>query len=113
MINENNGGPAFPQQVMYSENHGFTPASAYTDETGVTVLDFFAAHEPLADFDNGNATIAKKLAEQLVGHGEPPGCLEFPLVALRWEAEWRAKLRYLRAEAMLAEKLRREQEVKP
>ena len=97
MQDADKSGAAFPV---------FAPDSSKFPEVlneGMTLIDYFAAHETLADFDQTNACMSKSDAEKLAGSPRPeagPDCAD-PLAIYRWEAKWRAALRYLRAEAMV------------
>jgi len=42
VINGDTGGPAFPEQVVHSEAHGFMPASAFAGCEGLSKRDYFA-----------------------------------------------------------------------
>lgn len=93
----NDGGPAFPHDGQAN----------YTG--GMSLRDWFAGQESLAEWDSGDAVIRPQMAEALAGRKQPehgwacatPG--EF-LAMLRFEADWRAALKYLRADAMLKAK---------
>ena len=92
------GGPAFS-----TENARQTGPITWHHE-GMTLRDYFAAHEPL----DPNESIGKALAEKLAGRRMPDAERdefadphEFALaVALFW-ADAEAAYRYLRADAML------------
>ena len=67
------------------------------------IRDWFATHETLNDFAHPEAVMPKKLAETLAGEPAPKGGWTVdPLGMLKFEAKWRAALRYLRADAMIA-----------
>ena len=109
MSKPNDGGPAFPvPMVPYRD--GFTEVK----EGGMSLRDWFAGQERLADWDNSDAVMQRAMAEALAGQPQPPngwaGKTTAELIAmLRWEAEWKAALKYLRADAMMKA---REKEVK-
>lgn len=75
----------------------------------MSLRDWFAGHESLADWDNMEAVMKTEMAEALAGRKQPGhgwACAtpkEF-LAMLQWEADWRAALKYLRADAMLKAK---------
>lgn len=70
----------------------------------MSLRDWFAGQEQLSDFDDSRVQLPQKTMETLAGYPMPSGVLE----ALKWEADWRAALRLIRADAMLAAR-----EVKP
>ena len=75
----NTGGPAFPG----------------------TLLDWFAGQETLSDLDHPDATISQELTHALAGHRPDKTFSEDPIAWTVWESNWRAKLKYIRADAML------------
>lgn len=89
MSTQDNGGPAFPP-MHDPETHAF----------GMTLRDYFAAHEPI----DPEYSIGRSLAEMLVGRALPvadgngAAC---PLAVTTFWAEAEAKYRYLRADSML------------
>jgi len=92
----NDGGPAFPQ-------HGWTSnpevLERMKDQGGMTLRDWFAGHETLSDWDVTGACMPKEAAELLAGRPCPTtGNYVDNLI---WEADWRARLRFMRADAML------------
>lgn len=74
---------------------------------GAALRDLFAMNERLAEWDSPDAeSPPAKMCEALAGrprpaHGWSCNTAEQYLDILRWEAEWRAALKYLRADAML------------
>lgn len=94
----NTGGPAFP----VPDSHQFN------GHPGMTLRDWLAGQETLSDFDHPETCVAPTLTTALAGAGPEKSSKEDPLAWAVWEATWRAKLRYIRADAMLAEKARRE-----
>lgn len=96
-----NGGPAFP-----TKHPALDPrASGFFTEDGMTLRDYFAAHEQL----DPNESIGLALAERLAGRPHPAprditGNIKSggdPVeVAVFW-ADAEAAYRYLRADAML------------
>lgn len=89
----NDGGPAFP---------GWKDTPDH--ESGMSMRDYFAAHETLPDFSQ--ELLEKHIAEALAGPmpeggwggKQPP---EHYRAMLAWEAKWRAELKYIRADAMI------------
>lgn len=95
------GGPAFPteneRQVGHNEWH----------YQGMTLRDYFAGQEQLSEWDGENAVPPNRMCEVLAGTmpataGWSAKTEEEWLAILKWEATWRARLRYIRADAMLA-----------
>lgn len=64
-----------------------------------TLLEYFAAHEALADTYQAHADAMQPYAEILAGRPRPEGKIE----VMEWDANWRAKLRFIRAKAMVDE----------
>lgn len=103
----NNGGPAFPckvvtgKRVVYSEEErGNVFESTFADVPGMTIRDYFAAH--LNDEIDG-ADYALEMKEALLGR-KCPAWNEDPVGNFRFEADFRAAWRGMRADAMLAER---------
>ena len=44
MSTRSDGGAAFPEQVVHSEEHGFMTASAFSGNEGLSKRDWFAGH---------------------------------------------------------------------
>lgn len=94
-------GPAFPVPDVHCPNGQIQFGSA-----GMSLRDWFAGQDALAEWDFPDAVIPKSMAEALAGRPQPSfwGYCKSPeeyLSALTWEADWRAALKYLRADAML------------
>jgi hypothetical protein len=85
----NDGGPAFPRPGI-STNW----AEGYHTHKGMSLRDWFAAQEQLNDC--GEVSI--DFLETLVNSPTPKTPLEYII----WEAKTRAKLKFIRADAMLA-----------
>jgi hypothetical protein len=88
----NNGGPAFPLQDWDLSIH------ARRFETGMTLRDYFAAHETLGDWNIQEVNMPSDWADLLAGYKRP---VNDPIGWLRWEADWQSALKYIRADAML------------
>ena len=93
-MNANDGGPAFPQ-------HGWSSNPEVLErmktQGGMTLRDWFAGQEQLSDCND----IDMGTFEALAGK-RPDGNLTTNTIAwLEWEAAWRARIRYIRADAML------------
>lgn len=85
MSEQDNGGPAFPTtagQVVYSH--------------GMTLRDWFAGQARINE-DELSLPLAEKLMK-----GSAPNWQADPIAATIWWAQAEAKLRYIRADAMLA-----------
>lgn len=66
------------------------------------LLEYFAAHETLADLDHAeSASPSLAICESLVGKRPDTGWKS--VESWEWEAKWRAKLRFIRAKAMTEE----------
>ena len=95
----NDGGPAFPQPLARDcFGNLVTPAESVS---GMSLRDYFAAHETLAEWDHPEAVFSKSVAESLAGPMPEGGWSKNPLETMKWEAKWRAAVRYIRADAML------------
>lgn len=91
------GGPAFPHAVQHLNSSYAAPVH------GMTLRDWFAGKETLADYDNPEAVIPEELTIALAGEKPAGGWKTGNMLAMtKWEAKWRAELRYLRADAMIA-----------
>jgi hypothetical protein len=103
----NDGGPAFPG-FNYTEGHGNIRRSPdglswETWSEGMSLRDWFASRETLSDWDDTEAVMSKHMAEALAGEPQPEGGWSSDAIGMfRFEAKWRAALRYIRADAMLA-----------
>jgi hypothetical protein len=80
----NDGGPAFP--VLYGQTNG---------QDGMSLRDWFAA-----TIDGLSEECAPDVGEALVGRPMPDGWIEI----MAWWAEADAVYRYMRADALLAER---------
>ena len=87
MSNQNNGGPAFPlaRESSFSKNY-----------EGMTLRDYFAAHTAITLDDYG-----VPYASSIVGRAMPDFAAD-PLGNQLFWAEFRARMRYAEADAMLA-----------
>ena len=95
----NDGGPAFPTQATATTTRTDTvqPVQTHYGSTpGMTLRDYFAAAETL---DEEHLTIDGAVA--LAGP-KPEGDWKTNTIEwYKWEAKWRAELRFIRADAML------------
>lgn len=91
------GGPAFPVPDTYHPN-----GQVEYGATGMSLRDWFAGRETL----EGCEDLPVETLEALAGRPWPrlrwPGATaEDRLNALAWNADWRARLKFIRADAML------------
>jgi hypothetical protein len=84
-----NGGPAFAA--------GYHPEGNSADHPGMSLRDYFAAAEQIADDDAGNW----ELLESLAGNRPDGNWSTNPLGWLAWDCKWRAAIKLARADAML------------
>jgi hypothetical protein len=94
-VNINEGGPAFPFREQDGEG-------GYQRFPGMSLRDYFAAAERI----DGQEEWTVQQMELLAGPS-PAGGFRSPEWLL-WDAKWRAALRYMRADAMLAARERKE-----
>ena len=96
----NDGGPAFPQNADERESLQCVDGKIEpVGHNGMSLLDWFAGHETLSDWDVADACMPKDAGELLAGRPRPTtgNYVDY----LIWEADWRARLRFIRADAML------------
>lgn len=110
----NTGGPAFPHgplgdSIQFKDGR---IAHQWPGSPGMDLIDWFAGQEDLADWDIEGAIIPANLATHFGGDMPQGGWSENPVAAFERDARIRAGMKYARAEAMLAEKARREGVVK-
>lgn len=89
----NTGGPAFPVCFDHVES--------LSEHPGMSLRDRFAAHETLSDHDHPDVLMPDKIAIALAGPRPEGDWFTNSLEWLKWEALYRARLRYIRADAML------------
>lgn len=90
----NDGGSAFPHKRQVRCNGEVID---YEMESGISIKDYFAAAETLDDLEDLNMAGAVALAGP-----KPDGNWSTnPIEWLKWEAKWRAELRFIRADAMI------------
>jgi hypothetical protein len=99
------GGPAFPFDWV-----DFQPTTGdqvvREQFSGMSLRDHFASRETLSEWDNHDAVVANQMAEALAGYPRPSHGWKCEtasewLAMVKWEADWRAALRYIRADAMI------------
>ena len=107
----NTGGPAFPHGPLGDsiQHEDGRISHQWQGSPGMDLLDWMAGQETLAEFDNPEASYGDKLATAFAGPKPQGGWAEDPRGMFEWEAKVRAGMKYTRASAMLAEKLRREE----
>ncbi len=77
------------------------PKHHTTDE--IDMRDWFAAREQLTEWDSPDAVPSNELAEALAGPKPEGGWRAGNILAMvKWEAAWRAGMKYIRADAMIA-----------
>ncbi len=91
------GGPAFPTKREYQTEFG----PGYEQVEGMTLRAWFAGQETLSDYDHPDSWQHYSLMLEAV-NGAPPDAAAEPLDYFKWECEARAKMRFMRADAMLA-----------
>jgi hypothetical protein len=106
-MTKQDGGAAFPgrklvgKRVQYDDERGENVTiDEYADVSGMTLRDFFVAS--IGD-DLDGADIALEIKEAVLGRSAPKWKTD-PVGFMQFEAEFRAKWRGMRADAMLAER---------
>ena len=95
------GGSAFP---VHSNHVVFGDKVVAAHEPGMSLRDWFAGQEKIDHAEDFNWEVCEALA----GPRPTGDWLTNPLDWFRWEASWRAAMRYARADAMLAARNRRD-----
>ena len=93
-MNANTGGPAFPIPPFGT---GDPRDGLSTSWEGMTLRDWFAGNEQLVDC----VEISVPACEALAGKRPDGTWKDNPIALIEWEAAWRARIRYIRADAML------------
>jgi len=88
------GGAAFPMGIPEGANHGH----GLHKQQGMTLRDYFAAAEKI-DCDE---TFTWELCEALAGKRPEKDRKSDPVAWEIWQATWQAKIKFIRANAMLA-----------
>ena len=107
MKTQNDGGPAFPQHDVFQDcgidgNSG--PILTQTIKPGMSLRDWFAGNERI---DSGE-TFSWELCEALAGKRPEKDRVIDPVGWEIWQATWQAKIKFIRADAMLAARKRKE-----
>jgi hypothetical protein len=93
------GGPAFPRVPVVNPVDAVVHCKGHE---GMTLRDWFAGQETLGDFDHPEEQMPVNGAIALAG---PQPAADAGWEAhFVWNANWRAKLRYMRADAMITER---------
>ena len=99
---QNDGGPAFPHadfvQTIYDDNGRVSGSRLWEGQRGMSLRDWFAGNERIGQEER----FEWKLCEDLAGPRPDATRQEDPLAWELWTATWMAKIRYIRADAMLA-----------
>lgn len=91
MSTKDNGGPAFPCELS-------------TRFQGMTLRDYFAAKADISSDIESDGCIYQRLAIALMGGDLPPSWDNDFFEARIWWARAESRLRYMKADAMLAER---------
>lgn len=94
MNKTNDGGPAFPGLRRHVSDNCFEPIS----EGGMTLRDWFAGQERIDNEED----FGWPLLEALAGPRPSGTSGSNPLEWFHWSNTWQAKVRWARADAMLA-----------
>lgn len=96
MDTRDTSGPAFPVLHVYTDRDG--EVDSRSDE-GMSLRDYFAVHADIGDVDQLTMTTGVRLLGRNcpLMQADTKACLE-------WWAEYRARLRYIEADAMLKER---------
>ena len=102
----NDGGPAFPQPgVKYVYWNITTPSEFLPNVSGLSIRDWFAANESIREWDNQDSHPSTVMCEALAGpkpaHGWSTSNPEELIAMLKWEADWRSRIKYIRADSMM------------
>lgn len=93
------GGPAFPAD--YEAENSRPGSRAWEQHPGMSLRDWFAGQETLSDYDHPDSWKHYGVILEAVS-GRPPDAAAEPLSYFKWECEARAKIRFMRADAMIA-----------
>ena len=92
MSEKYHGGPAFPIPLNPGVSYG-----GHAPCDGMTLRDYFAAAETLDDLEH----LTMEGAVALAGPKPEGNWSTNPIEWRKWEAKWRAAVRFIRADAML------------
>jgi hypothetical protein len=99
-----NNPPAFPTHPV-SDGFGKPHPDFYH---GMSLRDWLASNESLSQWDAVEPDAINEMCEALAGkrpdHGFNCHTPKEYIAMLKWEAKWRAALKYIRADAMLNER---------
>ena len=101
------GGPAFPAGIQIRAP--VTLEWGNLPPQGMSLRDWFAGHETLAEWDYPDRIVRAGMCDTLAGRPRPKNGWNAKskdewLDMLKWDAAWRAALKYIRSDAMLAER---------
>ena len=100
------GGPAFPALDVHCASEIIMEGNK---PHGMSLRDWFAGHETLAEWDYPDSVVRAGMCDTLAGRPRPKNGWNAKskdewLDMLKWDAAWRAALKYIRSDAMLAER---------
>lgn len=99
-MSKNTGGSAFPGGLFETASCGQNDRMPYND--GMTLLDYFATHADISkELEYDSATLSTSLAVKLMKDQVMPAWTEDFEGALMWWYEAEARLRYIKATAMI------------
>lgn len=104
----NRNQPAFPHGPLGDSTQYEDGRISYQwpAGAGMSLLDYFAAHETLAEFDNPDCSIPVAAYERYGGKAPEGGWSKNALGMLERDAKVRAALKYMRARAMVEESIK-------
>ena len=88
------GGPAFPCENDAGKEYNWI-------KRGMSLRDWFAGNETLSDYDH-TASWDNYCAALNAINGPSPDSSTDPVGYFKWECQARAKMKFMRADAMLA-----------
>ena len=96
------GGSAFPHGEIIAEQHdsagNFSGNILHHESAGMSLRDWFAGREKISNDEN----FSWELCEALAGKRPEKDRVSDPVGWEVWQAAWQAKIRFIRADAMLA-----------
>jgi hypothetical protein len=99
------GGPAFSAPGLPAYSHAGIPLNpwaghgwAHDPQPGMSLRDWFAGKEKISNDEN----FSWELCEALAGKMPEKDMVSDPVGWEVWQATWQAKIRFIRADAMLA-----------
>lgn len=98
-MNKDDGGPAFPAPDAAKARFGDSNPDAFL---GMSLRDYFAAKADIRDDFDSDGCIDQRLAVALMDGETPPNWDNDYLEARVWWAKAESRLRYMKADAMIA-----------